>query len=286
MTEIQRARPLLGTLVVVRVSHGCKAAGQAAASAAFAALAEVQSALSFHDPRSELSRLNREAHRVPVVVGEHTAAVLRMALELAAASDGAFDPCVGGRLVQTGHLPRPVATPTPDGAATFRDIQIDAADRVRLARPLWLDFGGIAKGYAVDRAIDVLQSSGAHAGVVNAGGDLRVFGARAEAIALRLPQAPYRAVPALSLQNRALATSGGYFSLRESEGPVTALIHPRTRAPLGINRSVSVIAPTCAVADALTKVVMGEPDLAPTMLARYGAEAIAFGMESLIEAAS
>ena len=94
-----------------------------------------------------------------------------------------------------------------------------------------LDLSGIAKGYAVDRACEVLQAMGADRIIVNAGGDLRVAGHWSQEVRLRHPKAPHCGVHVLSLRNRALATSAGYYSRRVRAGgtELSALIDPTAR---------------------------------------------------------
>ena len=139
---------------------------------------------------------------------------------------------------------------------------------MRLLKPLWLDLGGIAKGYAVDRAIDILQRSGATQACVNAGGDLRVFGARAEPVWLRLGQDSATLLAAVELANAAVATSSSVDA--GGSGPH---VHGVTRAPARSGTTVSVIADSCVVADALTKVVLaGDAAVTADALAAFGAE--------------
>ena len=268
-TVVQRARPMLGTLVSVRID----AAGidpEPALDAAFADVDAVHRALSFHDVDSELHRLNRDAHRQAVAVGPDTWRVLGASLALARASAGCFDPTIAGRLVQDGFLP------AHDGHvwaadANWRDVQRLPGRRVRFARPLLLDFGGIAKGYAVDRAVRALQRAGVRAGLVNAGGDLRAFGDHIEDIAVRHPGDPQRTLPLLRLRDGAVATSAGYFS----EDPTyTPLIDPIRDAHCGRHGSVSVSAPRAIWADALTKIVLVDEDIAASLLPRLGATAM------------
>ncbi|HSR64908.1 MAG TPA: FAD:protein FMN transferase, partial [Xanthomonadaceae bacterium] len=211
--RVERARPLLGTLVAVR-AEGPGARVEAGIARAFEAIATVQAAMSFHDPASELSRLNRHAFDAPQLVDGPTWRVLRAALALARASGGRFDPTVGGRLVAWRQLPAPSRTQV-DPAADCRDVQLGRGRRVRFRKPLWLDLGGIAKGFAVDRAVAALRAAGVRSGVVNAGGDLRVFGDAPEVVHVRDPAAPGLARPLLQLRAGAVATSAGYFSERE-----------------------------------------------------------------------
>ena len=120
---------------------------------------------------------------------------------------------------------------------------------------------GIAKGFAVDRAVDCLQSAGVAAGVVNAGGDLRVFGERFEQVYIRPPSAPQRLLPIGRIREAAIATSAA-----------ALLIDPRRRAGHPSACGATVVAPDCTLADALTKPCMLEPNRARELAARFGAE--------------
>jgi thiamine biosynthesis lipoprotein len=146
---------------------------------------------------------------------------------------------------------------------------------IRFRRRLTIDLGGIAKGFAVDRAIDVLQASGVDAGLVNAGGDLRVFGSHNPAVRIRSPLDPSRAAGIITLKNRALATSATYFSRRKSPGQTcSALIDGQTQQPLVDDVSVTVAAADCMTADALTKIVFVLRDLARPILTHHAADAV------------
>jgi thiamine biosynthesis lipoprotein len=270
-TPVERARPGLGTIVVVRASAGDPQCARVAVDAAFAEIARVHGLMSFHESQSDLSRLNREAfvHDVPVDV--RTFEVLRFALELAEASDGAFDPTVAAQAVAAGVLPRPDSPISPDPEASWRDVELDAARRaVRFRMPLWLDLGGIAKGYAVDLALDTLRGAGCVQASVNAGGDLRIFGPEAELIHLRCGLEAPEVLPVVELQDAAAASSG---SRRDQAFAAGLHLDGRTRAPVPPNRFVTLVAPTCMAADALTKPVMAQGDASAGLLRHYGAAA-------------
>lgn len=267
---MQRARPLLGTVVIIRMEPMDAAEAELAFDAAFAQVEAVHRAMSFHEAGSELSRLNREAAHAPQAVGGLLGRVLRASLALARASEGVFDPCVAARLVQWRQLPAPANAPEPADDANWRDIELRPGGKVWFRKPLWLDFGGIAKGYAVDRAVAALRARGVRAGMVNAGGDLRVFGDLCETIHVRDPRDPGNSQPLLRLRDGAVATSSGYFSAREGH---SALVDTRSQASLGVGVSVSVCAPRAIWADALTKVVMADPDAAVPLLRRLHAQA-------------
>ena len=269
LVRVERARPLLGTLVALRVDG---AAGwiDGAIERAFDAIADVQRRMSFHDPDSELSRLNRAAVHVPQQVSASTWRVLRAALAIARASDGRFDPAIGGRLVAWRQQPAPGDADALDPTADWRDVELGRDRHVRFRKPLWLDLGGIAKGYAVDRAVTVLRAAGMRGGVVNAGGDLRVFGDALEVVQVRDPARPAQPRPLLHLRDGAVATSAGYFSERDGR---TALVDTRGGGSLGHAGSVTVCAPRAMWADALTKVVLADEVAAVPLMRRLHAQA-------------
>jgi thiamine biosynthesis lipoprotein len=270
-TQIRRARPLLGTVVEIGVAAEAGPDSlHAAIDAAFAAVAQVHALMSYHDPRSELSRLNRDAVSATQKVHPHTYRVLTAALRVAASSEGAFDPVVAHRLESWGYLPRSEAR--VDSSATWRDVELSDGENVRFLRPMRLDLGGIAKGYAVDLAIDVLRSAGIENCIVNAGGDLRTTGF-AQQVLLRHPTAPSRIAHRVTLQDEALATSAAYYSGSTVRGKaVSALLDARGGEPYLGGESFSVIAAECMVADALTKAaIFAQAPILERVLVEYDA---------------
>ena len=270
--ELKRVRPLLGTLVEICARAKCEALVRMGMTHAFDTIAEVQRLMSFHESSSDVSRMNREAFNQPVRVHRWTWRVLARAQEFALGSRGAFDITIAPLLSKWGYLPRGLPT---DTAATFRDIILGPESLVRFARPLALDLGGIAKGFAVDRAVEALRDAGIEHGIVNAGGDLRAFGKDAEQIYLRDPSRPGKAAGVVQLRNRAIATSGVYFSWKNYRGAVVSpLLDGRNRQPLVQNVSVAVSAPECMTADALTKIVLARGEASAALLRASGADAV------------
>lgn len=240
---IERARPLLGTRVAIRVEHADAATAHALIDQAFDHIARIHRLMSVQTPDSPLSRLNREAAQRPVPLDGETWQVLRAAQSFSECSDGLFD-----------------ATDTP--GADWRDVELLPQRQVRFRRPLSLDLGGIAKGYAVDCAVQALRDRGVRRGCVNAGGDLRVFGPRAESVHL-LSAANAAFLPVLEVHDAAVASSGGDGAHRH--GVTRRVVDPRLR--------VSVVAPDCMTADALTKIVLADPGRAEALLPQYRAVA-------------
>lgn len=272
---MKRCRALLGTYVEITVASEVQdeAALNPLFENAFAAIARVGTLMSFHAADSELSRLNATAPGHALTVDPWTFEVLRLAQELHAATQGGFDCGVGDVLVRGGLLPSHGNRPADSAAhrSSIADIELLADHRVRVTRTVCLDLGGIAKGFAVDRAVDVLVHSGVREAVVNAGGDLRVIGDAPQPIHVRRPLAPEQLVYLGSLSDGAMATSAPYFSAGTQSG---ALVDPFAGIVLDAPASYTVLAPSCAVADGLTKALAVAGQLSPACLQRYRATAL------------
>lgn len=268
---IRRARPLLGTLVDIQAT-GKHAA--AAIEAAFSAIEEVHCLMSFHEPESDVSRINRSDLATPITISPKTHDVLLFARQISILSEGAFDVTVAGKLVDADFLPRPAHARNFDADASYRDLMLLPASQVLLTKRAWIDLGGIAKGYAVDCALAALQAHGVESALVNAGGDLRFFG-QAQSIKIRHPNQPTSFVSLGVLEDCAVATSGGYFSKPQgTDSEIDPLVDPKSRACICWEQSVSVIASSCMTADALTKVVRLLPQRVQQILAHFDAYAV------------
>ena len=180
---MRRARPLLGTIVDIQARAPNDFTVMRAIEDAFDAIERVHRLMSFHDPASDVSRMNREAHQHAIKVDDWTWRVLQAAHKFADESNGAFDITVGRLLAEWNLLPRLNAGhPEPrmlsgrgtsritkraitcevprsarDDSTSWRDIILEKDRSVRFRRPLTIDLGGIAKGFAVDCAIDALK---------------------------------------------------------------------------------------------------------------------------------
>ena len=271
--ETRQARPLLGTIVELVVGGLGEKAARAAMADAFATVAEVQRRMSYHDPASVLSRINREAERGAVAVDEWTFAVLSAAAEMHRVSGGIFDVTVASQLETLGFLP---ATRGLASGANFQHVELNTDRTIRFQRPnMRIDLGGIAKGFAVDQAVAAMQRSGVPRGLVNAGGDLRAFGGEPFPVAIRHHENPRATLATVALHNAALATSAHYFAGRIVPGSTAGpIIDPQTGAQARRIRSASVRAESTMHADALTKVVMLAGEAALPTLRHFRADAI------------
>ena len=272
----RRAQPWLGTLVEITIADTLGDADlNLAFGCAFDAIAAVHRLMSFHDPDSDVSRINRAAPGTALDIDPRTALVLRAALALARESESLFNPFCAPRLVEWDYLPAP-AGPAPDWYAPCSTLELDGCSVLKKAAA-WIDLGGIAKGYAVDSAVTTLQDCGILSACVNAGGDLRVIGPDAWPVQLRNPRHPTASAYATTLCNAALATSSIYFSRKKRLGQLrSALVHGRDGEPVLRDTSVSVSAPSCMMADGLTKVVAISGDVRHIALKAHHASAFIF----------
>jgi thiamine biosynthesis lipoprotein len=274
----RRARPLLGTIVEIG-ARGPDAS--AAIEAAFVTVHKVHRLMSFHDAESDVSRINRAPAGQEVFVDTHTHRVLGFARRVSAACRGIFDVTIADVLVRHGFLPAVPSHLAHAVEATWVDLEILDGSRVCWNRPGRIDLGGIAKGYAVDAAVETLHAHGSAAGVVNAGGDLRIFGAP-QPVHVRLPESPGSLVDLGYFSDCALATSGSYFSATGTPGSRHEPLVRRNRRICAAGReSATVVARDCMTADALTKVVRLAPCVAPKLLGQFDARAIIIEGRSL-----
>lgn len=273
-TPVERAQPWLGTRVAIRIDAWEPGAPvHEAMSAAFHEIARIHRLMSFHEASSDVSRLNRDAWAGPVPVDASTQEVIDAALALSRQSDGVFDIALGGRWVAAGLLPSPVGGCEPEPSASYADIEINDAG-IRFHRPLWIDLGGIAKGYAADRAIAVLRHHGVHQACVDAGGDLATLGEGPHRVALDDGLTHREQLAVIEIGEGAVATSCNRASvLQRTE--VHAISHwdGHVRQPIHPPRAATVVADKAMHADALTKVVMALGPRSGALLGHYGASA-------------
>ena len=257
-----RCQPALGTYVEIgayasapEIEPKIEAQLHQTIDAAFMAIHTVQHCMSVFDRQSDLSRINRgdflnKKGKVHPWLWE----VLSLSKKIHSISSD-FDPCVCQKLVDFGVRPR-LETTNSAIAGSIDHVLLLEDYCIQTTAAVYIDLGGIAKGAAVDRAIEVLQTHGVHSGCVNAGGDLRVFGPNPNNIYVRNPSAPQQTRLIGTLQDGAMASSGDYFVAQRNTSAVQTghLIDPKIGLPISTQQSFSVLASTCAVADALTKV--------------------------------
>lgn len=270
----RRAQPWLGTLVDIAIEAPSEAAFLRTTDLAFARVAEVHRAMSFHEPGSDLCAIARAPAGALLQVSADTARVLRLALDMELRSGGLFNAAIAPALVASGRLPRPHGAQVAQAGTLAEGIEWLGARRLRVRAPVWIDLGGIAKGYAVDCAVIALEAAGITSGLVNAGGDMRAFGPAAHPVHLRFADGLRRIA---LLQNAAFAASCNANDADDAAILASPHIDPRSGRSVRSPNSVVVQASSAAVADALTKVALLCPATADRICRSLRAQWRAFG---------
>lgn len=251
-----RLRPALGTVVAIEAAAKTLEISDLGLAAGFEAIGMVERLMHPTRGGSELNALRQAPLHAPLRLHAWTFAVLELCKRFNRLSDGLFDPCL------------------PISAGRLSDLELRGSTDVLLHAPLHLDLGGIAKGFAVDRALDALRGAGCSSGLVNAGGDMAAFGEPERKILCR--RADGRGV-LVNLGDAALATSD-----TEQDSPPSehqGYYHGR-QVDLRLKGFAAVMAPNAATADALTKCVLaGDTMVTARLLIACGARQIEFTEE-------
>ncbi len=254
---------IMGTRIVVELWSEQPAAGERAIDAVMAEMRHIDADMSTYKPDSEISRVNAQAARGPVKISKELFDLLNTSLEYSRITEGAFDITYAsvGFMYDFRARRRPdekqIAAALP--AVNYRHVLLDRATcSVRFSQPgVRIDLGGIAKGYAVDRGIAILQRAGIKHALVSAGGDSRIIGDRFGKpwiVGIRHPDRRDEVIARLPLVDTAISTSGDYERYFDENGVrYHHIIDPRTGHSASAVRSATVLAPTATRTDGLSK---------------------------------
>jgi thiamine biosynthesis lipoprotein len=268
-TDLIRARrAAMATCFEVRLGARVPGAVELA-SRALDLIDALEAQLTVYRTDSEVSRLNATGHLGPVVVEPGLFALLETAQRLGDETGGAYDVTTGALSQAWGFVKGPRRVPDPETLADARArtgrhlLRLDPASKtVALERPgVLINLGSIGKGYAVDRAVALIRDHwwpttalvhGGRSSLYSLGSPPGRFGSRWE-VALRNPFRPDTPLGTLHLRNRGLGFSGTDFQKFEVDGrDYGHILDPRTGEPARGPAGVTVLAPTAAVADALS----------------------------------
>jgi FAD:protein FMN transferase len=241
---------------------------KSAADAAFGEAERLDRMLSNYLPSSEWSEVNRTAGLRPVRLSAELFQLLSDCMKFSEQSDGAFDITVGplmkvwGFYRGEGGLPQPSEVRSALARTGHRHVRLDPAPQtIQFDRPgVELDPGGIGKGYAVDRMVEVLKSKGVEIALVSAAGS-SIYGLGAPPdepkgwlITIRGPKNAKQSGAEVFLKNTSLSTSGSYEKFFRVEGRrYSHIMDPRTGYPAQGTSSVSVLAPRTTDSEAWAK---------------------------------
>jgi thiamine biosynthesis lipoprotein len=256
----------MGTVVEITLVGEEEEIARKAALQAFQEIKRIEHLMSPWIESSDVSRINRSAGKEWVKVSPETMAVIKKALEVAQLSEGGFDITVGP-LVQLWRNAREKGIPPPMqeikknlSLVNFREVTFNSEGRVFLNKEgMAIDLGGIAKGYAVDKAFELLRDLGYKNLIVNAGGDLRVGGTKLDqpwSIGIQHPRESQKIMVRVSASDIAIATSGDYEKFFIHQGKrYHHILNPRNGFPAEGCQSVTVLHKEGIMADALATAI-------------------------------
>lgn len=260
-SDIHETRFIMGTLVEFTIADADVAQAEKAMAAAASEMQRIEDEFTIYgDVANKVKAFNQSAPGTVVELPVEVSALLETSLQIQQHSLNAFDPSLGRLNLLWGFsLPDPPSSP-PTAEAIAQAIpqgqciaKADGGWR-RMEQRCLLDFGAIAKGYALDRGIEVLRQHGIGHAIVNAGGDLRLIGRHREKpwrIGIRHPRQKAEVVATLELEGDvSIVTSGDYERFYMHQGRrYHHIIDPATGMPAGQAQSATVIAPDALLAD-------------------------------------
>jgi len=262
----KETRTIMGTYVTITAERGGlpEIVVRAAVSDAFAEIGRVDDLMSTYKPESQLSLVNSRAGEGPVRVDPELADTVKDALDVAKMTGGGFDPTVEplvklwGIASKDARVPPETEIKKAISLVDYREVAVDlAGSTVEIKKKgMSIDLGGIAKGYAADRAVEALRKAGITAGIVAVAGDLRLFGKRPDGrlwrIGIQHPRAKDELIAKLDVTDAATSTSGDYERYFIKDGVrYHHILDPKTGYPARGLVSVSVLAPKSWLADSL-----------------------------------
>jgi len=264
MPLVQRTVLLMGNRFDIGVVSSVKEQAEQAIEKSIAEIKRIEALLTTFSDDSQTNQINQNAGIMPVKVDKEVYALIERAQRISKLTQGAFDLSYGSldksfwnfdqKMTQ---LPSAEQALKAVGLIDYRNIVLEEGTVFLSEKGMRIGFGGIGKGYAADRAKQVLQEEGFENGVVNASGDMNAWGVREDGqswkVGISNPDSPQEIMAEFDLQNAAVATSGNYEKFVWIDGvKYSHTIHPKTGFPIRGIKSVTVFAPFAELADALT----------------------------------
>ena len=259
------ARPMMGTEVSVNLWHDDIEIGTQLVEDVFAEASRIDRLMSTYVDDSKISDINRRAADEPVVAGDELFQLIRRSLDISVLTHAAFDityDSVGQHYdFRSGRRPDETTVAAGRELIDFRFVILDqAAGTVAFKEQgVRINLGGIAKGYVVERGVDMLRISGVEHAIVTAGGDTRLLGdrrGRPWMVGIRDPRNDGQVAISVPLVNEAISTSGDYERYFEEDGiRYHHILQPATGDPASGVHSSSVFGPDAVITDALSTAV-------------------------------
>jgi thiamine biosynthesis lipoprotein len=261
-SDVHETRFIMGTLVEFTIADSKQNLAEKSVTAAASEMQRIEDLFTIYgDVANSVKAFNAAPANTLVKLDDEVAALLDIALEIKQQSNGAFDPALGGlNLLWSFSLPDAPASPPSAQAIKEAIPPVNCIEKGkggwrRTDSRCYLDFGAIAKGYAIDRGIAVLQKNGIRHAIINAGGDIRLIGRHGEKpwrIGIRHPRNKGEVIATLELEGDvSVVTSGDYERYFIYNGQRHHhILNRKTGWPATASQSATVIAPNATLADA------------------------------------
>jgi FAD:protein FMN transferase len=260
---LDRHEAIMGTNIDVELWHEDPVKGNAAIDAVMDEMRRIDTLMSHYKPQSELSQINARAFQEPVVVDKELFDLIKESTHFSEITEGAFDITYAsvGYLYDFRKHVRPTEQQIEAAlpSVNWHNLLLDEKQHsVRFEHSgMRIDLGGIAKGYAVDRGIGILQARGVQHAVVTAGGDTRIIGdrfGRPWVVGIRHPDDKSKVITRIPLVDTAMSTSGDYERFFDENGVrYHHIIDPKTGHSASKVRSATILGPTAMQTDGLSK---------------------------------
>ncbi len=263
----KKSKILMDTVVTITVVSDSESKADESINAAFKELERLDHLLNFFSKESEISRINSLAGIKPARVSKDTYELVKKAIEIAETSDGAYDPTIGPVMTLWDFHKK--MKPSDEDIQkrlpliNYKNVILNKADSsIMLAvKGMLLDPGGIAKGFAADRAVEVLKNNGITAGIVAIAGDIKVIGSKPDRtrwkVGIRAPRGDRNDLSAvLRLKDMAVSTSGDYERFFIKDGiRYHHLLDPKTGYPVRDFQSISIVSKEGILSDAMSTAI-------------------------------
>ncbi|MBF0344229.1 MAG: FAD:protein FMN transferase [Nitrospirae bacterium] len=263
----KKSKIAMDTIITLTVASDSQQRAEEAIEAAFNEIERLERLLSMFLPQSEVSLINKNSGIASVKVSEDTYRLIKKAVEIAALSEGAFDPTIG-QLSTLWDFPKKVKPKNEEikkrlPLVNYRNIVFDDNQRSVMLKinGMIIDLGAIAKGYTADRVVEVLKARGISSGIAAIAGDIKTFGTKPDAsgwlIGIKRSRGDQDGLSGiLTLSGEAVSTSGDYERFFIEDGVrYHHLLDPSTGYPAGDFQSVTVVNPDGLITDAMSTAI-------------------------------
>ncbi|MFH0977861.1 MAG: FAD:protein FMN transferase [Candidatus Woesearchaeota archaeon] len=258
-----QSQNMMGTTVTITLVDTNANKARAAIITAFDRMKKIETTMSIYDNKSEITKLNRKKKLTDA--SEDLLTVIEESLKYSKMSDGAFDITVQPILdlftktyTELNRPPTEKEIETQRNRIDYRQVQVENKT-ITIGNMTIITLGGIAKGYAIDKAIESLQERGISRALVDAGGNLRAIGKKTAEepwiVALQNPRNNSDYITMIKLEDESVATSGDYVRYFDKNKTAHHIINPKTGTSATDLISATVITKKAMEADALSTTV-------------------------------